>query len=349
MFKELLINQFKKKKSSEIQDYIKFIYQATFGGEHLITDKEKTLSFLKKESKDMIENVPFYEPLYEVISNDYVRVNLRPFLKAGYSLESLNEYFANQKSKNNFSLLEERLLIFESLVNNEDIKLDKTEVATFLDTYKKDNYPVYHHSNTYRENYFPNYRVVPFSFITEEMKEFQIKSFISYIYDPNILTLISIEGSCASGKTTIAQKISDNFDVTIIHADDFFLNDTDKQKEIGVGEYIDYRRLSNLLKNLSLGKTINYQKYDCTKKEHIDTTIKVKPIVIVEGVYSYNQYLRQYFDYLIFVSVNRNLQLERLEKRSSPFIYKRFIEEWIPREDKYFKTLNILNNANIVI
>lgn len=349
MFKELLINQFNKKEKAEIQDYIKLIYQATFGGEHLITNKEKTLSFLKIESEEMVKEVPFYEPLYEIISNDYVRVNLRPFLKAGYSLESLNDSFANQKSTNTFSLLEDRLSFFKSLVDEDIIKINKNELTVFLEKYRLNNYPVFHHSNTYRENYFPNYRVVPFSFINDEMKEYQIKSFISYIYDSNELKLVSIEGSCASGKSTIAQKIKSEFNVSIIHADDFFLNDADKKKEIGVGEYIDYKKIENLLSKLSLGKTIDFQKYDCSKKEYINSSIEVKPIVIVEGVYSYNQHLRKYFDYLIFVSINKKTQLERLEKRSSPFIFQKFINEWIPREEEYFNTLNVLENANIVI
>lgn len=164
MFKEILINYYQNKPKSEIQDFIKLIYQATFGGEHLITNEAASLNYLFTEC-NQIENVKNLEPLYEVISNDYIRVNLIPYINSNLSLEKLNKKFANQKSNNSLSMLEENLNIFVNLVKDKTINLNLNEVETFITNYRLEHYPVYHHSETYRNCYPPHYRVLPISFI----------------------------------------------------------------------------------------------------------------------------------------------------------------------------------------
>lgn len=164
MFKEILINYYQNKPKSEIQDFIKLIYQATFGGKHLNTNEETSLNYLFAEC-NQIENNKTFEPLYEVISNDYIRVNLIPYINSNFSLEILNKEFINQKSKNSLILLEKYLNIFINLVKDKTIKLDINEVELFITNYRLENYPVYHHSETYRNCYTPHYRVLPISFI----------------------------------------------------------------------------------------------------------------------------------------------------------------------------------------
>lgn len=164
MFKEILINHYQNKPKSEIQDFIKLIYQATFGGKHLNTNEETSLNYLFAEC-NQIENNKTLEPLYEVISNDYIRVNLVPYINSNFSLEILNKEFINQKSNNSLILLEEYLNIFINLVKDKTIKLDINEVESFITNYRLENYPVYHHSETYRNCYTPHYRVLPISFI----------------------------------------------------------------------------------------------------------------------------------------------------------------------------------------
>ena len=45
---------------------------------------------------------------------------------------------------------------------------------------------------------------------------------------------------------------------------------------------------------------------------------------------------------------NRSYQLERLRKRTpNDKMYKRFIDEWIPLEDRYFDASNLRAKANI--
>ena len=136
----------------------------------------------------------------------------------------------------------------------------------------------------------------------------------------------------------------------MLHADDFFLNDKQKEKEIPIGEYIDQDRIDKLLTDIKTNNTVTYQKYDCTNKCYLDVVMEdVKDIVILEGVYSYNSLLSKHFNYLVFIHIDKDIQDSRLLKRSSPFIYNKFITEWIPRENEYFDYFEILEKSDIII
>lgn len=166
MFKNLLITYYKNKPESEIQDFIKLIYQATFGGEHLITNKEASLNYLLTECNQIsVEDDLNNEPLYEIISNDYIRLNLKPYIKSNLSLNELNEVFANQKSNKSIIELENNLAVFIELVKENKINFNIKDVNNFIDTYRENNYPVFHHTEKYRKAYNPHYRVLPISFI----------------------------------------------------------------------------------------------------------------------------------------------------------------------------------------
>lgn len=350
MFKKLLLNYYNKKSKSEIQDYIKLIYQATFGGAHIAKNKELVKNYLYTECSQMTKEVNFYEPLYEMISNDYVRVNLRPYIKGNFSLDNLIDVFSSSEYLKGIDELEKNINLFIEEVKNKNINLDINNVLEFIEKYRQEYYPVLHHTKTYRDTYVPNYRVLPVSFITDEMKYYQLKSFISYIKANNNKIFVAIEGKCTSGKTTLSNLLNNDFDITLLHADDFFLNDKQKEKEIPIGEYIDQERIDKLLTDIKTNDTVIYQKYDCTNKCYLETTIKdVKDIIVLEGVYSYNSLLSKHFDYLVFVHVDKDIQNNRLLKRSSPFIYNKFITEWIPRENKYFDYFEILEKSDIII
>ena len=48
------------------------------------------------------------------------------------------------------------------------------------------------------------------------------------------------------------------------------------------------------------------------------------------------------------MTVNETKQIIRLEKRN-PKLLNRFINEWIPLEEKYFQTLNVKEQADYLI
>ena len=81
---------------------------------------------------------------------------------------------------------------------------------------------------------------------------------------------------------------------------------------------------------------------DITKSK----VITPKRLNIVEGVYAMHPELREAYEYELFFDVARPKQLDRIKRRSSEKMLKRFVDEWIPLEDLYFKTFNTKKEAD---
>ena len=168
----------------------------------------------------------------------------------------------------------------------------------------------------------------------------------------NNIRIIAIDGRCASGKTTYAQKLSEILNAEIIHMDDFFLSNELKTKERlnEVGGNIDYVRfITDVLEKLKIENCFAYQRFDCTNQRLSNIiTINNNSYIIIEGTYALHPKFINYYDYKIFMTVNHNIQIERLEVRN-PRLIDRFINEWIPLEEKYFDALMIKNQADYII
>jgi len=81
--------------------------------------------------------------------------------------------------------------------------------------------------------------------------------------------LVAIDGHSAAGKSTLAGVIAHQLpNVTIIHVDDFYRPLDEQERESlnaqdGYYQYYDWERLeAQVLKPLSLGQDIRYQKYN---------------------------------------------------------------------------------------
>ncbi len=168
----------------------------------------------------------------------------------------------------------------------------------------------------------------------------------------NSIRIIAIDGRCASGKTTFTKKLAEVLDAEVIHLDDFFLSIKQKTKErlAEVGGNIDYDRfLRDVLLKLKSSKPFEYQVFDCNSQSLSNKIlINNDKIIIIEGSYSHHPKFINYYDYKVFLTVDQDEQLERLKIRN-PRLLNRFIDEWIPLEEIYFKTFEILENADLVI
>ena len=59
-------------------------------------------------------------------------------------------------------------------------------------------------------------------------------------------------------------------------------------------------------------------------------------------------YLRNLYDYSIYLTIDPTLQLERIKKRN-PNKVDVFIEKWIPLEEKYFQVNRLDKICNILV
>lgn len=303
------------------QDIYKLVYQSFFASGHMIENKVTSLEYLENEMNSLDD---IYQDLYEEIGNGYVRLNLRPFKKYNLSIDYLNDAFVQSAKVNN------PLEDFNKLI-------DKLGIYNF-----KDNV---HHSIIYKDNYKPNYRVINKEFINDDLKYYQIHNFISNLKPHSI---VSLEGKCASGKTTITEKLKRDLNITVINVDDFFLPIERKTEERlnEVGGNIDYERIRALLLNLKFNSTILFEKFNCSIQKYEKECLEIKDIVILEGVYSYHKYFRRLIDKLIYIDIKGDLQLNRLRSRSN---FNRFVSEWIPLENRYFDLENIKYLADLII
>ena len=128
--------------------------------------------------------------------------------------------------------------------------------------------------------------------------------------------IIAIEGMSGAGKTTLAEQLAAEYnDCAILHIDDYYDCSVGKLKHEEICE--QFRILSDKHKS-----------------------------VIVEGVYC----LKFDFDYdlKIFMEIGEDEQQQRIKKRN-PDLFERYVNEWIPAENRYFEELEVKGKCDVVL
>ena len=320
----------------ETIDIYKMIYQASFLAGHIITDK--AYDYLVKEA-DLCKNTDnSNNELYDYISDDVVRINLYPYLNY-YSAQSLFELF---KKCSGIDLENANLKINSYKNHIKDMLTVENRVLEYLvnDGYVNKSIPS--HSTIYKSKYNPSYRIAKAKDISVDLRVKKLQSYIDSLYNKTSdKLLIALEGRCGSGKTTISNLLSN---VTIIHVDDFF----DEKKK----QRLDYDRLVKLLnklKSAKVGEKIEFDAFSCSDWSYHKKEITVNKIIVVEGVYSYSEEVREFFDEVVFSVISKEVQLERLTNRENEFYLQKYLNVWIPREEEYYNTFDFVSNANILI
>lgn len=163
---------------------------------------------------------------------------------------------------------------------------------------------------------------------------------------------VAIDGPCASGKTVFAASLHERFGGNVLHMDDFFLRPEQRTPEhfAEPGGNVDRERFeAEVLKPLAAGKAVRYRPWDCHTGDFA-TSRSVEPaaLTVVEGSYSMHPALRGYYDLTMCLIVDPSERLRRLEARN-PRMLQRFIDEWIPLENRYFESTNTQGSADLLV
>lgn len=163
---------------------------------------------------------------------------------------------------------------------------------------------------------------------------------------------VAIDGPCASGKTVFAASLHERFGGNVLHMDDFFLRPEQRTPErfAEPGGNVDRERFeAEVLKPLAAGKAVRYRPWDCHTGDFA-TSRSVEPaaLTVVEGSYSMHPALRGYYDLTMRLIVDPSERLRRLEARN-PRMLQRFIDEWIPLENRYFESTNTQGSADLLV
>ena len=163
--------------------------------------------------------------------------------------------------------------------------------------------------------------------------------------------VIAIDGSCTAGKSTLAGQLENTWDCNVFHMDDFFLRPEQRTgaRLAEPGGNVDYERFrAEVLEPLTAGKPVEYRPYDCSCGS-LKPPVRVEPkaINIVEGTYSQHPYFADAYDLRIFLDVAPQVRKKRILARPA-FLHRRFMEEWIPMEQAYFRAFDIAGKSHIV-
>lgn len=175
---------------------------------------------------------------------------------------------------------------------------------------------------------------------------------IERVYTERERVFVAIDGPCTSGKTTLAALLQRRFDGNVLHMDDFFLRPEQRTPErfAEPGGNVDRERFEEeVLAPLAAGKIAQYRPWDCHTGDFAAShNVEPARLTIVEGSYSMHPALREYYDLMICLMIDSNEQLRRLEARN-PRMLQRFIDEWIPLENRYFEQTGTHAIANMVV
>ncbi len=164
--------------------------------------------------------------------------------------------------------------------------------------------------------------------------------------------VIAIDGRCASGKTTLADAIKQEFSCNVLHMDDFYLpleqRDADWQET--PGKNINFQSVKEILNHISLKEDYRFRPYQCASASYGEPIHYQKNrLTVLEGTYSCHPQLQEYFDYRIFATISPEEQAKRIIERNGREGYLRFQSLWIPLEESYFSKYLIKNNCHLVL
>ena len=163
---------------------------------------------------------------------------------------------------------------------------------------------------------------------------------------------VAIDGVSGGGKSTLGQAIAKKYDCNLFHMDDFFLRSEQRTPEryAQVGGNVDYERFqSEVLNHLADRGGLTYRPFECGSMELGEPrTVPYRRLNIIEGAYSCHPYFGDVYQVRFFADLSAEEQRARILARNGEEKYKRFENEWIPMENKYFETYGIRDKCIII-
>ena len=331
----------------ELQDVFKALYQSAFGCEHLIADPSAAAGYICAEAAQSSDRV---SELVEPLGGDYCRVHLS-VLQNGLSAETFARLFAlsARHEECGREKIEAMLSTLQAMADAGELPFPARETAVAVENWRKDGFPPLHHSEAFRKNYAPAYRVLRRDFA----RALPLFARIDCLTAEKGRVLVAIEGGSASGKTTLGELLHSVYGCPVFHMDDFFLRPEQRTEArfAQPGGNVDRERfLEEVLIPLREGRPVAYRRFDCaTFTIAPPQRIGAGTLSIVEGAYSMHPDLAPYYDLSVFLSITAEKQRERILKRNAPAHAKQFFDRWIPFERRYFDALDVQDRCDLAL
>jgi uridine kinase len=152
------------------------------------------------------------------------------------------------------------------------------------------------------------------------------------------LTLVGIGGHGGAGKSTLAAALPAT---AVVGTDEFW-----------DGTSFDLRRLAEeVFEPLLAGRPAVYRSFDWGAQRARDEPRAVAPagLVVVEGVCALHRRFRDAYDLRVWVDAPRDLRLARGVARDGEEARGRWLEVWMPLEDRYVDRDDPVSAADLVV
>ena len=165
--------------------------------------------------------------------------------------------------------------------------------------------------------------------------------------------LVTVDGPCASGKTTFASYLAGILDAAVVHTDDYVVPHSMKTKErlaLPGGNCDAERLMREVVTPWRGGLPVLVSRYDC----HADRLLPPEAlpdcgVLVLEGSYCNLPEIREAADVRFFLDTAPEIRESCLRERESPESLRMFIERWIPLENAYFSAFGLPDAECVVI
>lgn len=162
--RELLIEHYRQYPLLQPRDIFKFLFQSSFGCEHMVSSAEAAIEYIRKEYARLSARS---ERLIDELDGDYSRVNLS-YLDRGLSAETLGKLFclSAKRAENGRRELLDKLSVARELVSEKELPFGAEDFDNAVAQWQTADYAAIHHSETFRASYNPAYRVIANRYVT---------------------------------------------------------------------------------------------------------------------------------------------------------------------------------------
>ena len=163
----LILEQYNKYPQMEVSDLFKFLYQSSFGCEHMVTSLESAIEYIRREGEKLAgakEGIG----LIDMLDGEYARVHLW-CLKRGINAETLGRlfYLSARREDDGMARLEEKLGVARGLIRDGALPFSIDDFDASVTKWRELGFPAIHHSDTFRQAYKPAYRVIASEYLKE--------------------------------------------------------------------------------------------------------------------------------------------------------------------------------------
>jgi len=331
------------------QDILKLIFQGEFGPGHLIQDEARSKKYIEEEYasvKDAGEATEFAEE----IGFGFCRLHLSALDKTDLSIDTLHRLFilsALSLCGSNQGFLQ-KVETVKELCGDGILPFNAEKLDSVISDWQKGVYHPFRHSEAFRKAYSPAYRIIK----SEYSKFIPLFSKIDNAMKHHPHVILAVDGDAAAGKTTLAGIINLIYNCNIVPMDHFFLRPEQRSEKrlAEPGGNIDYERFKNEVSDFLISsKPFSYQPFDCRIWD-FGKEIFVEPnkLTVVEGSYALHPNLSDIYDIKVFLSVDKEEQMQRIVLRNGPEMSEKFRDIWIPMEKRYHQSYNIQSSCDLV-